>query len=82
MKTFAVVLIHNQSVSSVHGVNSEQEGLEVIKKMIQIILNRDITEEEIEEFDTLMEIYDDSDHDNVYTFSVNYVDDFKMEDYV
>jgi hypothetical protein len=74
MKNIVVVKIHNNSLGSITSVPSFDEGKEVLRKMAEEQLDRPLDNEELERLENEMEIFDDSDSDNIYTFSIGLVD--------
>ena len=66
-----VAKIHNNSLGACISIESYDEGKTLIKKMAEEQFGRPLTESELEDIDDKMELYNDDDMDNVYTFSVS-----------
>jgi len=71
---FIVAKIHNQSLGKVIEVSSIEEGKNVIRDWFFEQFNRVMNAEEIDALEDMMEVYNDEDHDNHYTFSIGIVD--------
>ena len=65
-----VAKIHNNSLGACIPVNSYDEGIDLIKGMAVEQLNRELTDEEIDDVINSYELYNDEDSDNIYTWSV------------
>ena len=66
-----VAKIHNNSLGACISIESYEEGNELIKKMAEDQFGRPLTEREMEDIVDNMELYNDDDMDNVYTFSIS-----------
>ena len=69
-----VAKIHNNSLGVVVEVSSWDHGVDVLRKMAQEQLNRPITKAEEDDLTAFGELYDDSDSDNIFTFSIGVVE--------
>ena len=65
-----VAKIHNNSLGACISIESYDAGKALIKKMAEEQFQRPLTESELEDIDDNMELYNDDDADNVYTFSI------------
>ncbi len=65
-----VAKIHNNSLGSCYEVSSYEEGIDLIKGMATEQLNRELTDEEIDDVVNSYELYNDDDADNVFTWSI------------
>jgi hypothetical protein len=74
MKNIVVIKIHNSSVSSVYQANTVENAKALVKDLFFSQFNRPLNDEEINDLEDRLEIYNDEDHDNVFTFSVAFVD--------
>lgn len=67
---YIVAEIHNNSLGKVKEVESIEEGKDIARGWAEEQLQRDLTDEEIDGLENDLEIYDDSDCDNLWTFSI------------
>ena len=65
-----VAKIHNNSLGSCISIESYEEGKVLIRKMAEEQFQRPLTESELASIEDEMELYNDDDADNVYTFSI------------
>lgn len=68
--TMFVAKIHNNSLGNCIAIESYEEGKELIRKMAVEQFGRELTNEELEQIENDMELYNDDDADNVYTFAI------------
>lgn len=73
MKTL-VIVIHNNTVLSVQEAKNKSEAKNLIRDMFFNQFGRVISDEETDDLEDRLEIYNDDDHDNHYTFSINFID--------
>ncbi len=71
---YIAVKIHNNALGKVFSCESEEEAKEFVKGMAEEQFGRKLTEEEEEELKNNLEIYDDSDQNNIYSFSVGLIE--------
>lgn len=71
---YIVVRIHNQSLGKVVEVSTIEEGMDVVREWFEEQFNRVMNEEEIDNLEVMMEVHNDEDHDNHYTFSIGIVE--------
>lgn len=69
-----VAKIHNNSLGACVRIATWDEGIALIKGMATEQLNRELTDEEINCINNSYELYDDSDSDNIWTFSIGEVE--------
>jgi hypothetical protein len=74
MKNIVVIKIHNNSVSSVYQADTEENAKALVKDLFFAQFHRPLNDEEIDDLEDSLEIYNDEDHDNHFTFSVAFVD--------
>lgn len=74
MKNIVVIKIHNNTVSSVYSADTEENALTLVKNLFFAQFHRPLNEEEIDDLELYLEIYNDEDPDNQFTFSVDFVD--------
>jgi hypothetical protein len=65
-----VAKIHNSSLGACFEVESEAEGIDFIRGMAEDQLDRPLTDEEIDELHNNLELFNDEDMDNHYTWSI------------
>ncbi len=75
-----VTCIHNNSLGQVFACDDEDEGAEIIRKLVKSRLNRDLTEEEEEILENNLEFSDESDPDNLICFAIGEVSEFQTND--
>ena len=71
--TMIVVDIHNAHLGSVFEVDSLAEGKSAIKKLAEHKLSRELNKEENESLENELEVYNEEDADNVWSFSMGLV---------
>ena len=71
--TMIVVDIHNARLGSVFEVDSFEEGKSAIKKLAEHKLSRELNNEENESLENCLEVYNEEDADNVWSFSMGLV---------
>jgi hypothetical protein len=69
-----VARIHNNSLRSCQAVDSIEDGKNLVKELAECHFRRDLTEEEMQEIEDTMSIYNDLDADNIVTFAVGIVE--------
>lgn len=69
-----VASIHNSLLGSCVEVESVSDGIEKIKSLAKTRLGRDLTSEEQEEIENDLSILNDSDPDNVWSYSLGMLD--------
>ena len=74
MKNIVVIKIHNNSVSSVYQVDTVENAKGLVKDLFFAQFHRPLNDEEMDDLEDRLEIYNDEDHDNHFTFSVAFVD--------
>jgi hypothetical protein len=65
-----VAKIHNNSLGNCIAIESYEKGKEMIRKMAEKQFERVLTKEELEQIENDLELYNDDDADNVYTFVI------------
>ena len=71
--TMIVVDIHNARLGSVFEVDSFEEGKSAIKKLAENKLQRVLNDQENESLENELEVYNEEDADNVWSFSMGLV---------
>jgi hypothetical protein len=71
MKTL-VIKIHNNTVSQVREVMNQSEAKDLVRDMFFQQFERVMTDEETDDLEDRLEVYNDEDHDNHYTYSINF----------
>lgn len=71
---YIVAKIHNNSLGRAIEVDSEAHGKDIVREWAEDQFQRGLTDEEIENLENYWEIYDDSDPENVYAFSIAIVE--------
>ena len=74
MKTMIVADIHNSRMGNVYRVESLEEGLSVIKELAEHKLLRKLNDEEKESLEKDLEVYNDDDSDNIWSYSMGFVE--------
>jgi len=69
-----VIKIHNARVSSVYSVDTIENAKALVSDLFFSQFHRSLNEEEIDDLEVFMELYNDEDHDNQFTFSISFVD--------
>lgn len=67
---YLVIKIHNNSVSNVLTAKNEDEAKDLARGAAENQFGRPLTDEEIDDLNDKLEIYNDEDSDNLYTFSI------------
>lgn len=70
MNQLFVAEIHNNSLGNTIAVDSELEGLNLIRDLAAQKLGRPLSDEENDQINDFREIYDESDSDNLWTISL------------
>ena len=70
MKTL-IIKLHNMSVSNVIQTSSEETAKLMIRDMFFEKIGRVMSDEEIDDLEDHLEITNDDDHDNHFTWSIN-----------
>lgn len=73
MKTL-VIKIHNNSVSDVREVMNQDEAKNLVRDLFFEQIGRALNDEETDDLEDRLEVYNDEDHDNHYTFSIFFID--------
>ena len=71
---YIVARIHNNSLGSVTEVSSEEEGQSLIRGMAEEQFERGLTDEEIDDLENNLEIYNEDDSDNIFCFSLGIIE--------
>jgi hypothetical protein len=69
-----VVKIHNNSISKIIIVKSEEDGKDLILDLAEEQFGRSLKYHELNDLNDRLEIYNDEDPDNMYTFSINTIE--------
>ena len=77
--TMIVVDIHNARLGSVFGVESVEKGQAIVKKLAEDKLQRELNDEENESLENDLEVYNDDDADNVWSYSIGLVEQNTIE---
>jgi hypothetical protein len=77
MKTIIVADIHNTHLGNIFLVESLEEGLSVIKKLAESKLLRKLNDEENESLKSDLEVYNDDDPDNIWSYSIGFAEHYK-----
>lgn len=62
--------IHNHSLGSCFQIKDEETGIKIIKSAAENYLERELTKEENERIENDLEFIEDSDPDNIYTWTL------------
>lgn len=73
MQEIVVIKIRNSSVSSVYKADSVENAKGLVKDLFFAQFNRSLNEKEEEELELFMELSNDEEHDNYFTFSIAFV---------
>lgn len=65
-----VAKIHNNSLGACYEVESEAEGIDMIRGMAENQLQRPLTDEEIDDLHNYLEVINFDDADNHYTWAI------------
>ena len=68
-----VVDINNAHLGSVFEVDSLEEGKSAIKELAEHKLSRELNNEENESLENCLEVYNEEDADNVWSFSMGFI---------
>ncbi len=71
---YIAVKIHNNSLGRVVEVEGEDRAKEIIREWAREQFGRGLTGNEIYELDNNLELFNDDDPDNIYSFSVGIVE--------
>jgi len=71
--------IHNNSLGKTISVNSFDEGKALLRQWAEEQFERSLTNEENDSLENEMEIYNDNDFDNIYSFSIGIVEEYVKE---
>ena len=74
MKNLIVCRIHNNSLGKVLSVSSEEEGKDIIRGWAEEQFQRPLKDEEIDDLNDKLEIFNNEDSDNIFTFSLGIVE--------
>lgn len=74
MNKYIVAIIHNNSLGKVVSVCDENHGKDIARGLAEDQFLRGLTDEEIDDLNDKLEIYNDEDSDNIYSFSVGIVE--------
>jgi len=74
MSNIIVARIHNNTLGKCIFVNTIEEGKELIKSWASEQFSRSLNEDELESLENDLDVYNDEDADNVYTFSIAIVE--------
>jgi len=66
--------IHNARLGNVFGVDSLEKGQSIIKKLAEDRLGRGLNDQENESLENELEVYNDDDADNVWSYSIGFVE--------
>lgn len=72
--TMIVADIHNARLGSVLEVDSWEEGKSTIRKLAENKLQRILNDQENESLENELEVYNEEDMDNVWSFSIGLVE--------
>lgn len=67
---YIAAAIHNNSLGNTHLADSEEEAKDMVRFMAEQHFQRALTAEEKDDLEEVGEIYNDSDSDNIVTFTV------------
>lgn len=71
----AVIRVHNNHVGKCKSVQSQDEGISLVKEWAEEKLNRKLTEKEIESIENNAEIYNEDDADNQWVVALMEVEE-------
>jgi len=71
---YIIAKIHNNSLGTVRQVASEEEGKDIIRAWAEEQFQRPLTDDETDDLNDRLEIYNEEDSDNIYTFSIGAVE--------
>lgn len=74
MKNMIACRIHNNSLGRCLAVSDEEAGKATLKEWAEEQFGRPLTNDEKESLENSLEIYNDEDPDNIYTFSLGIVE--------
>lgn len=67
--------IHNNSLGKVVSVNSEDEGKNMLRAWAEDQFQRPLTDSEIDDLNDKLEIYNDDDQNNIFSFSLGIIEE-------
>ena len=70
---YIVARIHNNSLGRVIEVSSEDEGKDLLKELINDQFGRGPTDEEVDQIEDYLEVYNEEDADNIFCFSIGVI---------
>jgi hypothetical protein len=70
MKKYIVAKIHNNSLGNVTVVDNIEDAKNLVKKLFKKQFRRHTDNFENDELDDMLEIRNEEDYDNIYTFSI------------
>ena len=70
MKNIAVIKVHNASVSAVYSVDTIEEGKALVRDLFHFQFGRSLNDEEVDDLEDRLEVFNDEDHDNAFTLSI------------
>jgi len=73
MKDIAVIKLHNSTVSSVYSTDTVEGAKELVRDLFYFQFKRTLNDEENDQLEDMLEVYNDEDHDNIFTFSIAFV---------
>ena len=73
---YVVIKIHNNKISRIINAKDEENGLDILRRLVSNQLGRALTSEEINHIDTYQDFDNEemNDHDNVYYLSIEVVE--------
>lgn len=71
---YIVCIIHNNSLGKVLAVSSERNGKDILRGWVEKQFGRPLTDGETDDLNNKLEIYNDEDPDNIFTFSLGIVE--------
>ena len=70
MSNIIVAKIHNNTLGKCISVDSIETGKDLIKSWVGEQFSRPLNEDELEGLENELEVYNDEDTDNIFTFSI------------
>ena len=67
---YAVIKIHNNSLSKITLTKDEQDAKDMCISWAESQFERELDDDEIDDFDNDLEIFNDDDPDNIYCFTI------------
>ena len=71
---YIVAKIHNNSLGRTVEVSSEAEGKDILRGWAEEQFQRPLEDEEIDDIENNLEIYNEDDSDNIFCFSIGIVE--------